>query len=265
MKNMQPNNRVGIMLTVLPPIIILLSWESAIRLGYLKSLFFPAPSVIFKTLIEMTDSGELQNNVYASLVRVFLGFLLGTIPGVVLGLLMGWSKEIRTVLDPIISVMYSIPKIAIFPLFLLIFGIGELSKIVLIAIGCFFLITINSIAGVRNINKIYFEVAENYGAGRMRTFTRIILPASLPMVFSGIRLALGGSLLMVVAAELLAANEGIGAMIWYAWETLETEKIYVGILICGLLGFLFTAVLKKIERVLIPWEEELTLNDIKLS
>ncbi len=265
MKNIQLNNRIELILTALPSVIFLISWESAVRLGYMKSLFFPPPSMIFKTLIEVISSGELQSNVYASLVRIFWGFLLGTIPGIVLGLIMGWSKKVRAIVDPIIAATYPIPKIAIFPLFLLIFGIGELSKIILIAIGCFFLVLINSMAGVRNINKTYFEVAENYGAGRMKTFTRIILPGSLPMVFSGVRLALGGSLLMVVAAELLAANEGIGAMIWYAWETLETEKIYVGILICGLLGFLFTAVLKKIERILIPWEEEPTLNDIKWS
>ncbi|HEY9247371.1 MAG TPA: ABC transporter permease [Candidatus Methanoperedens sp.] len=262
MKNIRLNNRVELILSALPPIFLLILWESAVRLEYLKPLFFPPPSMIFKTLIEMTDSGELQSNVYASLARIFWGFILGTIPGIVLGLIMGWSERARTVLDPVVSAMYSIPKIAIFPLFLLIFGIGELSKIVLIAIGCFFLVLINSMTGVRNINKTYFEVADNYGAGKVKTFTRIILPASLPMVFSGVRLALGGSLLMVVAAEFIAANNGIGAMIWYAWETLETEKIYVGILICGLLGLLFTSVLKKIEKIFIPWEEA-TQNEIE--
>ncbi len=219
--------------------------------------------MIFKTLIEMMRNGELQGNVYASLLRIFWGFVLGTIPGIILGLIMGWSRKVRVFTDPVIAATYPIPKIAIFPLFLLIFGIGELSKIVLIALGCFFLVLINSMAGVRNMNKTYFEVAENYGAGRVKTFTRVILPGSLPMVFSGVRLALGGSLLMVVAAEFIAANEGIGAMIWYSWETLEIEKIYVGIFICGLLGLLFTSVLKKIEKIFIHWEEEATQNEIE--
>jgi NitT/TauT family transport system permease protein len=166
---------------------------------------------------------------------------------------MGASERTRLILDPIVAAIYPIPKLAIFPLLMIIFGIGEFSKIMAIAIGCFFLVLINSMAGVRNINKVYFEVAKNYGANKRQLFTRVILPASLPMVFTGIRLALGTSLIVVVGVEFVSANYGIGALIWNAWETFEIEKLYVGIFLCAALGILFTVVLKRAEAYLTPW------------
>jgi len=131
------------------------------------------------------------------------------------------------------------------------------SKIAVVGIGSFFLVLINSMAGVRNINLIYFEVAENYGAGKLKVFTKVVLPGRLPMIFAGMRLALGMSLLLVVAIEFITANYGIGAMMWQAWETLRTENLYVGVIICAILGLIFSSSLERIERYLIPWEETL--------
>ncbi len=249
--------RSEIILPILSPVLILALWEIAVRLGYLKPLFFPPPSLIFQTILRMVSNGELQQNLFPTMTRIFLGFILGAVPGLILGLSMGWSRKIRLFMDPVISALYPIPKIAILPLIMLLLGIGELSKISVVGIGSFFLVTINSMTGVRNINRIYFEVAKNYGAKRLRVFTKVVLPGSLPMIFAGMRLALGMSLLLVVAVEFSAANYGLGAMIWLAWETLRTEKLYVGIIICALLGLIFTSVLKRIERHFMPWEETL--------
>jgi NitT/TauT family transport system permease protein len=116
-------------------------------------------------------------------------------------------------------------------------------------------------AGVRNINRVYFEVAENYGASRFRVFSRVVIPASLPMIFTGIRLALGMSLILVVGVEFLAANTGIGALIWYGWQTFAIPKLYVGIFTCAILGILFTAVLKRIEEKAVPWFGHLAHRD----
>jgi NitT/TauT family transport system permease protein len=234
--------------------IIILTWEILVRLGYVEPLFFPPPTLVVATLIELLKTGELQPHVFISLRRIFFGFFMGSIPGLILGLIMGWSSRVRIILDPLVSATYPIPKIALLPLIMLIFGIGEMSKIVLIAIGCFFLVLINSMAGVMNINKIYFEVAKNYGASKYKIFTKVVLRGSLPTIFTGLRLALGLSLILVVAAEMVSANKGLGAMIWLAWETLRTEKLYVGIITIAFLGLLFTSFLKKIERNLIPWE-----------
>jgi ABC-type nitrate/sulfonate/bicarbonate transport system permease component len=232
---------------------ILLVWELCGRLGVLNPLFFPVPSLIAIAFVTMLADGEIQANLSITLVRVFAGFLIGTIPGITIGLLMGASEKIRLLLDPVVAATYPIPKLAIFPLLMIIFGIGELSKIMAIAIGCFFIVLINAMAGVRNINKVYFEVAENYGAKKRQLFTRVILPASLPMIFTGIRLALGTSLIVVVGVEFVSANYGIGAMIWNAWQTFEIEKLYVGIFLCAVLGILFTVVLKWAEERITPW------------
>jgi NitT/TauT family transport system permease protein len=247
--------RSEVLFPVLIPVVILALWEIAVQAGYLKPLFFPPPSLIFRTAIRMIVTGELQRNLFPSLTRISLGFLLGTAPGITVGLLMGWSPKVRMLMDPIISTLYPIPKIAVLPLIMLLLGIGELSKITVVGIGSFFLVTINAMTGVRNINKIYFEVAKNYGASKVKILTKVILPGSLPMIFAGIRLALGMSLILVVAVEFNIANYGLGAMIWLAWQTLKTEQLYVGVIICAVLGIVFTSILKRIERHFMPWEE----------
>jgi len=251
------STRADVIFPVLVPVIIFALWEIASHAGYLNPLFFPPPSRIFKTAAEMVQTGELQRNLFPTLMRILLGFLLGTVPGILLGLSMGWSRRVRMLIDPVISILYPIPKIAILPLIMLLLGIGELSKVTVVGIGTFFLVTINAMTGVRSINRIYFEVANNYGAKKLKIFTKVVLPGSLPMVFSGMRLALGMSLILVVAVEFNTANYGLGALIWLAWETLRTEKLYVGILICAVLGIVFTSVLKRIERHFMPWEETL--------
>jgi ABC-type nitrate/sulfonate/bicarbonate transport system permease component len=247
--------RFEYVIPILSPVLILVVWEIAVRVGMLHPLFFPPPSAIFQTLFKLIDNGELQSNLYPTLRRIFLGFALGAVPGLILGLGMGWSPKLRLVLDPIISALYPIPKIAILPLVMLVLGIGEISKMAIVGIGSFFLISINSMAGVRNIDRIFFEVAENYNASKLKIFTRVVFPGSLPMIFAGMRLALGMSLLLVVAVEFNTANEGIGVMIWLAWETLRTERLYVGVMICALLGLVFSEVLRRIERHFMPWEE----------
>jgi NitT/TauT family transport system permease protein len=240
---------------------ILLLWELCGRLGFLNPLFFPVPSLIAQRFLAMLADGEIQTELSVTLMRVFAGFLLGTVAGLIVGLCMGASEKVRIILDPLIAATYPIPKLAIFPLLMIIFGIGELSKIMAIAIGCFFIVVINTMAGVRNINRVYFEVAQNYGASRIQVFSRVILPASLPMIFTGIRLALGMSLIIVVGVEFLSANHGIGAMIWYAWETFDIEKLYVGIFLCAILGILFTVVLKRAEEWLTPWFGHMAYRD----
>jgi len=242
---------------------VLLLWEVFGRFGLLNPLFFPVPSSIAVAGISMLSTGEIQANLSITLARVFAGFLIGTIPGIILGLIMGASEKIRLLLDPIVAATYPIPKLSIFPLLMIIFGIGELSKIMAIAIGCFFLVLINAMAGVKNINKVYFEVAKNYGASKRQLFTRVILPASLPMIFTGIRLALGMSLIVVVGVEFVSANYGIGALIWNAWMTFEIKKLYVGIFLCAILGIIFTVVLKRAEEWLTPWFGHLAHRDLE--
>lgn len=250
------SNTGRILFSLLPLLVlaaILFIWEALGHLGLLNPLFFPVPSRISLAFLEMIADGEIEENLSISLFRLFSGFFIGAIAGIILGLIMGASERLKHILDPVIAATYPIPKLAIFPLLMVIFGIGEFSKIMAIALGCFFITLINTVGGVRAINRVYFEVAKNYGASRWQKFTRVIFPASLPMIFTGIRIALGMSLIIVVSVEFVSANYGIGAMIWTSWQTFEIEKLYVGIFLCAILGVLYTVILNKMEQYLIPW------------
>jgi NitT/TauT family transport system permease protein len=243
-------------INVASPIALLLLWEIATRTGVLDARFFPAPSQIFETLMTLVKNGVLWTNTWASLQRLFWGALLGGIPALVLGIAMGLYRPLRAVVDPLVSATYPVPKSAIMPLILLIFGLGEASKIVMVAIGVFYPVLINSVAGVREINKVYLDVGKNFGASRWQVFTTIALPGALPLVMSGVKLGVGMGLILIAIAEMIGAKSGLGYMIWNAWEVLSVETMYVGLLTIALLGFLFTLILNEIEHVLIPWRAQ---------
>ncbi len=249
----RPRVNPELILGVISPILILAIWEGLVRAGRLNALFFPPPTVVFQTMYRMTLSGDLPAEVGVSLRRVLYGFVLGAAPAVVIGLSMGWSRRVRAFVEPIIAATYPVPKIALLPMIMLIFGIGEMSKIVIIAVGTFFPAAINATAGVLGIPPTFFEVARNFGAGRFKTFTRVVLPGSLPIVFTGLRLGFGMALLLVVAAEFVAAREGVGAMIWLAWQTLRTERLYAGIVAWAAIGLISTRGLQRLERRLVRW------------
>ena len=242
-------------LSALIAISVVLFWEWEVRRGGLSALFFPAPSTIFLTLKELIANGELTKNLSATLFRVFTGFLLGGLPGLILGLSMGWSKRIRTIVDPFVAAAHPLPKIAILPLILIVFGVGELSKVIAVAVAAFFPMLINTMAGVRQISPIYFEVAQNYGASKIKIFTRVVIPGSLFMIFTGVRLALNISLLISIAVELVVAKKGLGAMIWFAWETLQTEVLYASLFVIAVLGIFLNFTLQYITIHIIPWNE----------
>jgi NitT/TauT family transport system permease protein len=235
---------------------VLAVWEWRVHAGGLSALFFPAPSTIALTLVRLLGSGELASHLSATLSRLSLGFALGGLPGLTLGLTMGWSRRLRLVIDPLIAAAHPVPKIAILPLIMIIFGIGETSKVVVIAVVVFFPMLINTMAGVRQISPIHFEVAQNYGARLFKVFTRVVVPGSLPFVLTGARLALNVGLLVTIAVELVAAQEGLGEMIWFAWETLRTEELYASLIVIAALGIGLNFVLQRLTAHLVPWQVE---------
>ncbi|MGX9426528.1 MULTISPECIES: ABC transporter permease [Bradyrhizobium] len=239
---------------VLTPIVLLGLWELAARFGLLDARFFPPPSAIVHQFAALVASGELGANVLASLKRLALGMLLGGVPALFLGLAMGISRPLRAAIDPLISATYPIPKSAILPLVLLIFGLGEMSKVVMVALGAFYPIIINTVVGVANIDKIYLDVGHNYRANRWQVFRTIALPGALPSIMAGVKLAVGMGLILIAISEMVAANDGVGYMIWNAWQVLTVDTMYVGLLVIAVLGFLFSIVLDEIEHRLIPWK-----------
>ena len=244
----------GLLIPVLVAVGLLITWEVLSRLGVLRPVLFSSPLVIGKTLIRSFASGEMTGHMLATLARTTAGLALGAIPGLLLGLAMGWSGGLRRALDPILAALHPIPKIAILPLLMIFLGIGEASRIAVASVAAFFPMLINTMAGVRAINPLYFEVAQNYGASRYRLFSRVVLPACLPMVFSGLRLAANVTLLVTIGAEIVMADRGLGALVWLAWETLRVELLYATLVVIAALGIGLTGGLRLVRRAVVPWQ-----------
>ncbi len=231
----------------------LMVWELLSRSGAISPMFFPPPSSIAFVVSEMISGGGLFVDIGVTVVRVLAGFLIGAGSAVVVGLAMGTWPRVAAQLDPWVAALHPTPKIAVLPLILVIFGIGEASKITLAALGAFFPMLINTVAGVRQISPIYFEVARSYGADRRRLFTRVVLPGSLPLIMAGARISINVALMLTIAAELVTAQRGLGQVIWFAWQTLRIEEVYGGLFVTSLLGIILSALLERLARRLMPW------------
>lgn len=231
------------------------SWELMSRAGWISTLFFPPPSVVLETIARLLASGELTEDLLITITRLLSGFVLGSIAGLSIGILMGWSSSARQIMDPLIAALHPVPKISIFPLIMIIFGIGALSKTLVIAIAAFFPMVINTMAGVRNISPIYFEVAINYGASPSQVFRHVILPGSSPMILAGIRLALNLSLSITTSVELVMGRNGLGAMIWNSWQTLRIEELFAAIFCLAIIGVSIRLMVNYLARKLVPWQD----------
>jgi ABC-type nitrate/sulfonate/bicarbonate transport system permease component len=243
-------------LSIASPLGLLLAWELAAETGLIDVRFFPAPSSIISKLVEMARSGELTENVLISLQRIVLGFLLGGVPAIVIGIAMGIWRPIRAIVDPLIVATYPIPKSSLLPLILLIFGLGEMSKVMMVAIGVFYPMAINATAGVLQINQIYLDVGKSFKASPWDTFRTIALPGALPFIMTGVKLGAGLALILIAIAEMVGAKSGIGYMIWSAWETFAVAKMYVGLFVIALIGFAISLMLNEIERWVIRWKAD---------
>ena len=244
------------LMNLISPVFLIGLWELAAQTGFIDVRFFPPPSKIFKVMWTMIENGLLVKHVMASLTRLFWGILFGGIPALMLGVAMGLYRNLRMVVEPVIAATYPIPKSAILPLILLIFGLGEASKIVMVATGVFYPILINSMAGVLEIPKVHFDVSRNFGAGRFQTFRTVAFPGALPLIMTGVKLGVGLGLVLIAIAEMVGAKSGLGYMIWSAWETFAVEQMYVGLMMFAIIGFLLSWALDALERWLIPWKQD---------
>lgn len=242
------------LLTIASPIFLLLLWELLSRTELIDSRFFPPPTSIVGTFWDLAVSGTLAAHVGISLTRILMGFLAGTVPGIVIGLLIGMYRPIRAFMSPLIMALMPIPTLALMPLIMIVFGIGETSKIVTIAGSVFFPVVINTAAGVASIDRAYLDVARNYGAGPKQFFTRIALPGALPVMMEGVQMGQAIALLTIVAAEMIGANQGIGYLIWSSYKVFNFQPMYVGLILISFFGYLFSILLRGLQRRLIPWQ-----------
>ena len=259
---------------VVVPIILIIIWQTFSSLGLVNKHILPSPySVLTRWIVYLVPkktylesglnyfawlmSGELIVDVYNSMFRVVSGFLIGAGIALPLGLLMGKSKKIYAYMDPLIQVLRPIPPIAYIPLAILWFGLGNPPAVFLISIGAFFPVLINTIAGVRNVDGIYIRAARNLGANQSVMFTRIILPAAIPYILSGIRIGIGTSFIVVIVAEMIAVNNGLGFRILEAREYFWSDKIIAGMLTIGLLGLMIDLGVNKLNNYLLRWHRGL--------
>jgi NitT/TauT family transport system permease protein len=238
------------------PVLLLIGWELASRLAVLSPRYFPPPTAIGPALVAGLAAGELGEATLVTLTRLGLGFALAALPGVPLGLLMGLVRPVREAVEPYIAVLFPVPKIAMLPFLLILLGVGEAAFVLTGAISAFFQIVISTLGGVQTMDPRFVEVGRNYGASGARLFRKVILPAALPSVFTGLRLGLGLALVTIVAVEFITAKSGLGHLVYRHWQTLSTPEMYGAFALVGGLGLLVTRGLHALQKRMLVWQEE---------
>jgi NitT/TauT family transport system permease protein len=247
------SRRSDLVIAFLSPLVLLSLWQVAVASGFFDYRFIPAPLGIVGTFVDMIGSGELFEHIGISLMRVGVGFIAGVGSGVLIGLTMGIFRPVRAALTPIVASLFPVPKLAILPVLIIFFGIGELSKVLVIAIGVFFISLINTVSGVVNIDRIYLDVAKNLGVSGRSFYWNVAIPGAMPSIVAGMKLSLGVALLLIVAAEFVGASSGVGYLIWSSWQNFSLERMFVGLVTLAGLGYLFTMSLEFLESRILPW------------
>lgn len=238
------------------PVLLLVVWELASRSGSVDTLVLPPPSRAIVELARLIASGDLIKALQVSLYRVFCGFALAVGFGVALGTLMGRIRWLDDLLDPLVELLRPISPLALFPLAILRFGIGDASKIFVIALAASFPVILNTYAGVRSIDPNLVRASRSLGANARELFTGVVLPGSLPHIFTGIRMAWGISLIVIIAAEMVGASAGIGYMVLEAQQTFRTERLFAAIIVIGVIGLATDMGFRALRRVCLPWYRE---------
>lgn len=247
---------IDVVLRIGTPIALLVAWQVTASAGVLDPRFFPAPSRIAETFVELIRSDLLVTELQVSIRRILVGFVAGALVGIFVGFALGLVRPLRVAFDPIISAFYTVPKLAILPLLLLIFGLGETPIILLIALGVFFIMAITTTAVVSQVPSGYREPAVTFGASPLQSFRHVLLPAVLPELFTGLRIAAGNAVLLTIGIEFVQGGRGVGYMIWNSWQLFLADRMYVGIVSVAVLGALFQGFIAFIGTRLSPWASE---------
>jgi ABC-type nitrate/sulfonate/bicarbonate transport system permease component len=232
---------------------VLLFWELSVRMEWLNPLFLPAPSAIIAALTDLTRSGMIWKHVSISLERIAVGWVLGTIFGIILGVAMGvWSLS-RSVGLAFVSALFPIPKVALLPLLILWLGIGEASKIATIGLGVFFPTVIAVYSGIDGVPRNLIQMAQSFGVPPRAILWKVVLPGALPNIIAGFRITTSTALILLVSAEMIGAQYGIGAFVLQAGNMMLTDQLLAGVTLLSILGLLISALLSRAERRLLRW------------
>jgi ABC-type nitrate/sulfonate/bicarbonate transport system permease component len=228
-------------------------WEIVVGAGAVNPLFTSSPSRIVVAAIEMFADESFYGHLEVSAEEFFSGFALAIVVGVPLGILMGWYSRVNAILEPFVSALYATPRIALLPLVVIWFGIGIASKVAIVFLGAIFPILVNTITGVRTIEADFIKVARSFGATDRQMFLTVVLPSSVPMLLTGLRLGLGHALVGIVVGEMYGATQGLGYLIAVAGARFQTDRVMVGIILIAGLGVALTELLRAIERRFERW------------
>lgn len=245
--------RRNAVLSVATPIGLVLLWEWSARAGVVDTRFFPAPSTVANTARELISDGTLWEATWVTTRTLLIGMVSGFVVGSCVGVVMGLVGLLRAAFEPVLSALYTIPKLAILPLLLLLMGLGEGPRIVVVAIGAFFISWITLLEATAGIQDGYLEAADSLGLTALERFRWVVLPAVAPALFTGLRIEAGQGLLLIVGVEFVLGGEGLGDLIWNSWTIFATGRMYVGVVTVALLGFALAKVVQALNRMFVPW------------
>jgi sulfonate transport system permease protein len=243
------------------PMAIVSVWWLFVRFGHLSPFVLPPPESVFLGFVDLIKSGELPLHIYLSLKRSLGGFALGSILGIASGVIIGWSRFWDDLFDLPVNFVRSIPKTALAPLFIVWFGLGDWSKVLLIAFSSYFFTVIPTVEGVKNVDKAYVKSATSMGASEWQILRTVLLPSAMPSIFAGVRLAMTTSLLVLVMAEVMAGNNGLGYLLETSRANLDLPVMFATLLTLGALGYAIDLLMKYASKVIMPWRKGKTLSE----
>ncbi len=235
------------------PLALLVLWQVASDQEWINPIFYPAPLHVLERTWDQATDGRLAHDARVTTGRLLWGFLLGTLPGLVVGVAAGVSRAVRDLTYPLATALYVVPRIAMLPLVLVAMGINDDARVFMVAFSVFFIVFFSALSGVEQVDRACIEAARAFGAGRARLGLTVLLPGAAPAVFSGLRVAMGFALIVIVGTEFLAANDGLGARIWTSYQIFDFTSMYAGIVAVTVLGVLLAWALLGLEWLLVPW------------
>ncbi len=237
-------------------VLILVCWQALTGFRVLDPLFFPAPTTLLATFGSLVVSGEIGRQVMRTLERTAAGFGVGVLCGCAASVALSLSATLRLASEPLVAALYSTPRLTLLPMVMLLVGVNDAARILLVSLGTALLVMIQVSDAIRAVNKDYVDMAVNYGASPAMVIRKVYLPACLPQIFTALRLAFSRALVLTISVELLNSDDGLGSMILSAWQTFAIEKLYVSIALAAALGLVTQSLFHQLERRLAPWKDQ---------
>jgi len=241
------------LLGLILPVGLVLLWQVAATHNWINTLFYPAPSDIADRTWQQLVDGKLIMHCQVTFKRLMIGFLVGAVPGIALGLAAGIIPIIRQLLYPLATALYVVPRIALLPLVLVAMSVGDPARIFMVAFSVFFIVFFSALSAAEQVDRTHIDTARAFGANHDRVVRSVLLPGSAPAIFSGLRVAMGVALIIIVSTEFLASNNGLGAYVWRSYQIFDFPSMYTGIVAVTIFGVLINWALLAVEWTVIPW------------